>query len=164
MWDKNQVILVVFDLILAALMLLLFLSIQVYPGMKIFLFTMILGVGFVLIWSIITVYQKNKENKLLEKRQLQNIVPNQCPDYWTRSIVKDKLVCLNQFASVDDRNRVVKWTFSGNKVPQQITLNDLESLTNPQKCDGYGSPSVFGAPWLEMQNKCRALDVTYDLY
>ncbi len=163
MWDKNQVILIVFDLILAALMLLLFLSIQVYPGMKVFLFTLIVGVGFVLIWSIVKVYQKTRDQKLLEKKQLKNIVPSQCPDYWTRSISKDKLVCMNQFASVDDRNRVVKYSFSGKQVPSQIVLNDVASMSNPKKCDGYGAPNVFGAPWVEMQNRCKALNVSYDL-
>lgn len=162
MLDRNQLILVIFDLILFAIMCVLFLSIAVYPSIKPFLWSMIIGVGFVIIVTLVTLYRKTKEKAMLEKKQLQNIVPSQCPDYWTRSISGDRLVCLNQFAAVDEKGKVVKYSFSGKQVPAQIALNDVASMSNPRKCDGYASPAVFGAPWLDMQNRCKALNVSYD--
>lgn len=162
MLERNQIVLIIFDLVLGGLICLLLLAIGIYPGLKVALATLIAGCIVILFYTFYKLYQKNALRAKLERKQLQNIVPGQCPDYWTRTIVGDKLMCKNEFITSDDRGRNAKYTFTGKQVPNLVTLNDVASLDNTKKCDAFGSPMAFGAPWVEMQQKCQTLNVAYE--
>ena len=162
MWDRNHIIMIIFNLVLAATICVLLLVINVYPGLKAFFVTLIFACIVVLILGFYRLYRKNRDRSKLERKQLKNIIPGQCPDYWTRSISGDKLVCKNEFVTTDAMGQPVKYSFTGKQVPSQIVLNDVASLANPKKCDSFGSSLAFGAPWVEMQQKCRVLNVAYD--
>lgn len=159
--DRNQIILIVFDLMLAAIVCVLFLLIGVYPRLKLFLVTMIIGCVTVILYTLVNLYRKSRAQNALEKKQQLNIIPGQCPDYWTRALTGDKLICQNRFSTIDEQNKPVTYSFTAKQVPTQIVLNDVANITNPKKCDAYGSPAAFGAPWVEMQQKCQALNVSF---
>lgn len=163
MLDRNQIVLIIFDLLLAGLICILLLAIGIYPGLKVAFATLIAGCVVILFYTFYKLYQKNAQRAVLEKKQLYNIVPGQCPDYWTRTIVGDKLMCKNEFITSDGRGNTTKYSFTGKQVPSLVTLNDVAALDNTKKCDAFGSPVAFGAPWVEMQQKCQTLNVAYEI-
>jgi hypothetical protein len=162
MMDRNNIIMIIFNLVLAATICLLLLAINVYPGLKVFFVTTIIACIFVLLLGLYKLYQKGRDRAKLERKQQKNIIPGQCPDYWTRSINGDKLICKNEFVTMGANNEPVKYSFTGKLVPKTIILNDVASLANAKKCDSFGSALAFGAPWVEMQQKCRVLNIAYD--
>ena len=160
--DRNQIILIIFNLVVSAAICVLLLAINVYPGLKVFFVTTIFALIAILFFGFYRLYRKSRNNAKLEKKQQKNIIPGQCPDYWTRSVMGDKLVCKNEFITKDAKGKSIKYSFTGKQVPKQIILNDIASLANPKKCDSFGSPLAFGAPWVEMQQKCRVLNIAYE--
>lgn len=160
--DRNQIILIIFNLVVSAAICVLLLAINVYPGLKVFFVTTIFALIAILFFGFYRLYRKSRNNAKLEKKQQKNIIPGQCPDYWTRSVMGDKLVCKNEFITKDVKGKSIKYSFTGKQVPAQIILNDVASLANPKKCDSFGSSLAFGAPWVEMQQKCRVLNIAYE--
>ena len=129
-----------------------------YPGYAIFWITLALGLFVVLIATMINFVIASNERRKAELRQQGNIVPGYCPDYWTKAFDdKKNVVCNNGFATKDANGRMITYKFSDPKVRDTVSLAEITKSTNPYKCNTYGNPVLFPAPWLELKAKCEVV-------
>jgi hypothetical protein len=133
-----------------------------FPNFQIFWITISFGVFVTLAITAGSYYLVVATKQDDAQKQSKNIVPGYCPDYWTKGFdAKGNVVCKNGFRGRMPDGREVAYTFANldKPIPASITLNDIGKFNNTSKCNSFGNPIKFPAPWLEMHAKCDT--VTY---
>jgi hypothetical protein len=102
------------------------------------------------LYCMLLIYTKDQERRQLMKKQKDNIVPSQCPDFWNKSITTAGVMCKNEFASNKGGNPQTV-VLGPTTAPKEFNLRTLTALNNQQKCDLVNQSAV---PWVDMHNKC----------
>lgn len=145
--------------LLVACMWMMYLGLY-YTKFKMFFTLIALGILVIMLASFVQYFMTVQKERKDERLQQGSIVPSYCPDYWTKAVdASGKVMCHNGFATKNEFGQTVKYTFSDPKVPKTIDLNIISDTTNTNKCFLFGNAIQFPSPWLEMKNKCDAINM-----
>jgi hypothetical protein len=124
-----------------------------YPSYKVGLVVLVVGIILINLHSMLRWYWYKRTLKDLEKQQQANIVPDTCPDYWSKNPSSNGVECKNEFVTkgADDETNVTYYI--GDK-QKQFNINDTNTRKNLDKCSSWFTNDNY--PWVEMHEKCLA--------
>lgn len=141
----------VYTLVLFILACVCIFFIKSYPQYKFGLVLLTVGCFIIIVhigirWMM---YQSFLEK--LKKKQNENIIPRNCPDYWEKKSMKDgDFVCRNMFVSQYGGEKTFR--FGTNKTPNQYKVSELNRMKNRDKCWKIKNDKIS---WVELNNKCE---------
>lgn len=151
-----------------------------------FIITLEIGIFLIIAWCVTVIYlnEKDMEKKRNEATSIQF---DKCPDYFVKTTEGDKLMCVNQYMYIDDKNN--QYWMKIYPINESVTLpSNLNSGTNldafplmsleqdstlksyKEKCSPLFNPSrplnsqgqdpylhYDKLPWTTMRGKCASL-------
>jgi hypothetical protein len=129
---------------------------KVKPEYTILLYVVGFGCLLVIFHIILRYIWLREKIKKLQLRQIKNIVPYYCPDYWSKTVKpKGNSTCRNEFVVQNniENGEVNTYRFGTATTPTEITLQELAKMKNSDKCDKI---QKYRTPWVDMEMRCGA--------